>query len=93
MLNISGLKEAGGKQGVLAPQAVPLALQHAQVAQVVEGPQKGGEDGQNQKGDPDGTAPAFEQLSLQASHQHQNPSFLKLDFPHFPGDVVENGKG
>ena len=54
---LGGEEEHGGKQGVLGPQAVPAGVQHLQVAQVVEGAQHRGKEGEHQEGQPHPVAP------------------------------------
>ena len=49
------------KQGVLGPQAVPAGVQHLQVAQVVEGAQHRGKEGEHQEGQPHRGAAALHQ--------------------------------
>ena len=73
----SGEKEHGGKQRVLAPQAVPGVVQNLDVPQVVHGPQDGREDRQQHEGQPDRRAAALLQFRFQTAQQH--PSHLLPD--------------
>ncbi len=74
---LGGEEEHGGKQGVLGPQAVPAGVQHLQVAQVVEGAQHRGKEGEHQEGQPHRGAAALHQLRPETAQYHA--SYLLSD--------------
>ena len=98
---LGGEEKQGGKQHVLGPKAVPLALQHLQIAQIVDRPQDGRKQGEHHEGQPHRAPPALHQLRPNGTQQHNQTSFrtnrvrptTRKTTPHTRSSPTSRGSG